>query len=409
MEDKNQQKLKFAIVGCGRIAPRHFDALQNHIPNATVVACCDLVTEKAKNAGQKYGVQWYTNYQEMLEKHPEIDVVTILTPSGMHARHTIDIAKYKKHIVVEKPMALTPEDAEEMIRATNVAGVRLFVVKQNRYNVPVQKLRQAVEAGRFGKMVMGTVRVRWTRDQKYYDQDAWRGTWALDGGVITNQASHHIDLLSWMMGEVESVFAYSATRLVNVEVDDTAVAVLKFSSGALGIIEATNATRPKDLEGSISVLGAGGSVEIGGFAVNQMKTWSFVEKQPGDEDVLEKFAENPPDVYGFGHIRYLQDVCHAIIHKEQFPIDGLEGLKSLTLINAMYESMETGREVRLRFKPSRAKLGKQQRETVFVSLPHEIEKEHIQRFSASSVATPDLSIPSSNAAPLERSKSRPST
>lgn len=408
MEESSQQKLNFAIVGCGRISPRHFDALQNHIPEATVVACCDVVAEKAQAAGEKYGVSWYTSYQEMLEKHPEIDVVTILTPSGLHARHAIDIARYRKHIIVEKPMALNPEDAEEMIRATNVAGVRLFVVKQNRYNIPVQKLREALEAGRFGKMVMGTVRVRWTRDQKYYDQDAWRGTWALDGGVVTNQASHHIDLLSWMMGEVESVFAYSATRLVNVEVDDTTVAVLKFTSGALGIIEATNATRPKDLEGSISVLGGGGTVEIGGFAVNQMKTWSFVEKQPGDDEVLEKFAENPPDVYGFGHIRYLQDVCHAIMHKEQFPIDGLEGLKSLTLINAIYESMETGREVRLRFKPSRAKLGKQ-KETVIITLPQEIEREEVQCSSASRGATPERSIPSSNAAALDTSKSRPLT
>ena len=371
----SNRKLKFAIIGCGRISPRHFDAIQNHIPNAEVIACCDASTDKAKTAGKKYDVSWYTNYNEMLEKHPEIDVVTVLTPSGEHAKHTIDIARYGKHVIVEKPMALTLEDAEEMIRATNAAGVRLFVVKQNRYNVPVRKLRDAVDAGRFGKMVMGTVRVRWCRDQKYYDQDPWRGTWMQDGGVITNQASHHIDLLTWMMGEVESVFAYSATRLVNVEVDDTAVAVLKFSSGALGIIEATTATRPKDLEGSISVLGEGGTVEIAGFAVNQMKTWNFVNKLEGDELVLNDFAENPPDVYGFGHIRYLQDVCNAIVDKKHFPVDGLEGLKSLTLINAMYESMETGREVRLRFKPNRAKLGKASRETMIVTMPGTVNRE----------------------------------
>ena len=403
MEDATTpQKLKFAIVGCGRIAPRHFDAIINHIPTAEVVACCDVQTDRAKAAGQKYNVSWYTNYQEMLEKHPEIQVVTILTPSGDHARHAIEIAKYRKHIIVEKPMALAPEDAEEMIRVTNANGVRLFIVKQNRYNVPVQKLRQAVEAGRFGKMVMGTVRVRWCRDQKYYDQDAWRGTWHLDGGVITNQASHHIDLLTWMMGEVETVYCYSATRLVNVEVDDTAVAVLKFSSGALGIIEATNATRPKDLEGSISILGEGGAVEIGGFAVNQMKTWNFVKKEEGDDDVLNQFAENPPDVYGFGHIRYLTDVCDAILGNTYFPVDGLEGLKSLTLINAMYESAETGKEVRLRFKPSRAKLGKRQ-DTRIVELQNDIH----HRVATSISATPDRSIPSAAAAPFEISRSRP--
>lgn len=352
------KKLNFAIIGCGRISPRHFDALQKHIPEADVIACCDLDSKLAKEAGSKYSVQWYTNYHEMLEKHPEIDVVSILTPSGDHAHHTVEVAKYKKHIIVEKPMALTMEDAEDMIRATEAAGVRLFIVKQNRYNLPVQKLKEAIDQGRFGKMVMGTVRVRWCRTNEYYKQAAWRGTWKHDGGVITNQASHHIDLLTWLMGDVESVFAYSATRLVDIEVDDTAVAVVKFTSGALGVIEATTGTRPKDLEGSVSILGEGGSVEIAGFAVNQMKIWNFVNPIEEDKDVLEKYAENPPDVYGFGHIRYLQSVVDAITNSKRFSIDGLEGMKSLTLINAMYESMETGKEVRLRFKARRAKLGK---------------------------------------------------
>ena len=233
----------------------------------------------------------------------------------------------------------------------------MFVVKQNRFNVPVVKLREALEAGRFGKLVMGTVRVRWCRTQQYYDQDSWRGTWALDGGVLTNQASHHIDMLEWMMGDVESVFAISRTALVNVETEDTAVVALRFSNGALGVIEATTAARPKVLEGSISVLGEGGTVVIGGFAVNQMITWNFCTAEPGDGEVLEKYSVNPPSVYGFGHQAYYNHVVSCIMNNSAPLVDGLAGRRSLELISAIYESIETGKEVPLRFRPNRCRLG----------------------------------------------------
>ena len=254
-------------------------------------------------------------------------------------------------------MALTLSDADQMIRACDVAGAKLFVVQQNRFNMPVVKLREALNAGRFGKLVLGTVRVRWCRPQSYYDQDAWRGTWAMDGGVLTNQASHHVDMLEWMMGDVISVFAMSTTALVNIEVEDTAVVTLRFANGALGVIEATTATRPKDLEGSLSILGEGGTVVIGGFAVNEMKTWQFVEPQPGDEDVLTKYSVNPPNVYGFGHQAYYEHVVDCILNNRQQLIDGLEGRKSLELISAIYESIETGKEVILRFHPKHCRLG----------------------------------------------------
>jgi predicted dehydrogenase len=218
-------------------------------------------------------------------------------------------------------------------------------------------LREALEQGRFGKLVLGTVRVRWCRPQDYYDQAPWRGTWAMDGGVLTNQASHHVDMLEWMMGDVESVFARSATALANIEAEDTAVVTLKFRNGALGVIEATTATRPKDLEGSISVLGEGGTVEIAGFAVNKMKTWNFVEAKPGDEDVMEKYSVNPPSVYGFGHQAYYEYVVDCISNNGPHLVDGLVGRKSLELINAIYESIETGKEVYLRFRPKHCKLG----------------------------------------------------
>lgn len=350
------KKIRFAVVGCGRISYRHVEILASQIPEAQLVAVCDIVPEKAKKWADKYTVPMYTDYHEMLQKE-QLDVVNVLTESGNHYRDVMAILKYKKHVVVEKPMALKLEHVEEMIEAAEAQKVKLFVVKQNRYNLPVRKLREALDQGRFGKMVMGTVRVRWCRDQAYYDQDPWRGTWKMDGGVFTNQASHHIDLLEWMMGEVESVYARSATRLVNIETEDTGVAVLKFASGALGIIEATTAVRPKDLEGSVSILGETGSVEIAGFAVNQMKTWNFKEQRPEDTEVLEKFKVNPPNVYGFGHFEYLKDVVDCILQDKPVPVDGKEGRKSIILINAIYESIETGKEIHLRFKPERSRLG----------------------------------------------------
>ncbi|NJL25163.1 MAG: Gfo/Idh/MocA family oxidoreductase [Calothrix sp. SM1_5_4] len=354
------KKLNFALIGCGRIAPKHVDALTSGaVPGARLVAVCDTQFERAQAIADKNpGVSAFSDRFEMLEKRGgEIDVVSILTPSGLHAQHTVDVAKYGKHVVVEKPMALTLSDADRMISACDAAGIRLFVVKQNRYNYPVKKLRQALEAGRFGKLVLGTVRVRWCRTQKYYDQDKWRGTWAYDGGVFANQASHHVDLLQWMMGDVESVFAKTSTALVNIETEDTGVVIVRFKNGSLGVIEATTATRPKDLEGSISILGEKGTVEIAGFAVNEMKTWNFSEPLPDDGEVLEKYRVNPPNVYGFGHTEYLNKVVESIREGHSALVDGLEGRKSLELISAIYESVETGKEVFLRFVPKMCRLG----------------------------------------------------
>lgn len=349
--------LRFALVGCGRISKRHSELLgENQIKGAGLVAVCDKVLSKAEAISSKYGVPAYSCYHEMMQSE-KVDVVVILTESGVHAANTIDLAKYGAHIVVEKPMALTLADADAMIEACDRHGVKLFVVKQNRFNVPVVQLRNALERGRFGKLIMGTVRVRWCRPQAYYDQDPWRGTWAYDGGVLTNQASHHVDLLEWMMGDVESVFAKSKQALADIEAEDTAVVMLKFKNGALGVIEATTAIRPKDLEGSISVLGETGSVEIGGFAVNEMKTWNFSEMTDEDESVIEKYSVNPPNVYGFGHQAYYEHVVDCIQNKTPQLVDGLKGRKSLELINAIYESIETGKEVYLNFSPKYSKLG----------------------------------------------------
>jgi predicted dehydrogenase len=355
MENK---KIKIAIVGCGRILKNHLIAIQNN-KKLELVAVCDNQINRAKEAGEKNNVKYYENYNDMLKNHPDIDIVSILTPSGLHADHAIDIVKnYQKHIIVEKPMALALEDAEEMIKICDNYGVKLFVVKQNRFNLPVMKLKEYINTNRFGKIFLGTVRVRWSRTQEYYDMDEWRGTWKYDGGVLANQASHHVDLLLYTMGEPLSVFAKSATFLHNIEVDDTAVAIVKFTSGALGIIEATTCARPYDLEGSLSILGEKGHMIIGGFAVNKILSCDFIDMDEAEKKFLmENYLENPPDVYGFGHTRFYKNVVENLNHRKKALVDGLEGLKSLELINAIYESAETGQEVFLKFKPNKSKMG----------------------------------------------------
>lgn len=350
--------LNICLVGCGRIAKRHSELLgEGGIAGARLAGVCDIVPAKAQAIGERFGVPWFTDMHEMMEA-VRPDAVSVLTESGNHARHTIELSRHGAHILVEKPMALTLADADAMIEACDKAGIKLFVVKQNRFNVPVVKLREALEEGRFGKLVMGTVRVRWCRPQSYYDQDGWRGTWAQDGGILTNQASHHIDLLEWMMGRVVKVAAMSATRLVDIEAEDTAAVILTFANGAIGIIEATGATRPKDLEGSLSILGEGGSVVIGGFAVNRLETWQFIAPKPEDETVIRDYSVNPPSVYGFGHQAYYEHVVDVVANGGPQLVDGIEGRRSLELISAIYESIETGREVSLRFEPRWARLGR---------------------------------------------------
>src|SRR5438067_5329612 len=247
--------IRFGLLGCGRIAKRHSDLLGgNHIDGAGLVAVCDTVRSRADAIASKFGVPAIYDIDDFLARK-DIDAVAVLTPSGMHPAHVIACARAGKHVVVEKPMALRLQDADDMIRACDEAGVKLFVVKQNRFNVPVVKAREALEAGRFGRLVLGTVRVRWCRDQAYYDQDSWRGTWANDGGVLTNQASHHVDMLEWFFGDGVSVHARAATALANIKTLEIVVATLKFHNGPLGINEATNAARANHLDGSASIFG----------------------------------------------------------------------------------------------------------------------------------------------------------
>jgi UDP-N-acetyl-2-amino-2-deoxyglucuronate dehydrogenase len=335
--------LTFAVMGCGRIARRHCELLAG-ADYARLVAVCDVIPERAEAFGERYGVPAFADAVEMARAVAP-DVVCVLTPSGMHADHGVALAPHVANLVVEKPIDLSLAAADRLIARCDELDRRLFVVKQNRFNLPVTRLRRALDEGRFGRLVMGTVRVRWSRDQAYYDADRWRGTWAQDGGVLLNQGIHHLDLLEWLMGPVDTVRGYDATQLVDTETPDTAVAVLRFVSGALGVVEATTATRPRDLEGSLSVLGERGSVEIGGFAVNRLRHWRFDEPRPEDDRVLAEFSENPPDVYGFGHRRFLRHVRDCIVDGATPLIDRSDARRSLELAHAIHESARTGAEV----------------------------------------------------------------
>jgi predicted dehydrogenase len=349
--------IRFGLLGCGKIARRHASLLGGgHVPGACLGAVCDLDPKRAAEFAREFGVPAYSGGDAMM-RAAVVDAVAVLTPSGAHAADVAALAPFGKPIVVEKPMALTLDDADRAIEACDRHRCKLFVVKQNRFNVPVVKLREAMAAGRFGKLVLGTVRVRWCRPQAYYDEAAWRGTWAHDGGVLANQASHHVDLLEWMMGDVDSVQGMATTALARIEAEDTAVVILRFRNGALGVIEATTATRPKDLEGSISILGEKGSVEIGGFALNELKTWQFSDPRPEDAEVVARHGRNPPHPQGYAHAQYYGHVVDCIQNNKQQLVDGLEGRRSLELIMAIYESIERGAEVSLRFRPTRCRLG----------------------------------------------------
>lgn len=338
------EKINVGLIGCGRIANKHMEALKA-IENANVIAFCDINEERLRNFTEKYRGKAYTNYKDLLN-NPEINAVIIGTPSGLHAQMTIDAANAKKHVATEKPMALNLKDADAMVQACKKNNVKLCVIKQNRYNPPIVKLKEAFDKGRFGKIFLIKTDVFWARPQSYYDQDEWRGTWAMDGGVIMNQASHHLDLVRWFGGEIDSVFSTMNTFSHNIEVDDTHVGIIKFKNGAMGIINATTCTFPKNIEGSLTILGTKGSAKVGGFAVNKMEHWDFSDYNNDDESIT-KHSTVPSNVYGFGHIEVFRNFIGAIITDKNLSIDGLEGRKTLELIKAMYLSAKTGKEIKL--------------------------------------------------------------
>ncbi len=336
--------VRLALVGCGRISRNHFDAIAR-IDGLELAAVCDHVAERAQLAGDAQGVPWFEQLEQMLAEAP-CDAVVIATPSGLHPQHGILAARAGKHVITEKPMAITLQAADALVQACDEAGVRLFVVKQNRLNPPVQLLKRALDKGRFGRLYMANCTVRWTRPQEYYDQAPWRGTWEFDGGAFMNQASHYVDLVQWLVGPVESVIAKTATLARRIEAEDTGAAILRFRSGALGVLEVTMLTYPRNLEGSITLLGEKGSVRIGGTAVNRVEHWDFADYDD-DDKLVDTSAANPPTVYGFGHEGYYRNVLAVLRGEAQPDTDGRSGRKSLELILGIYESARTGREVPL--------------------------------------------------------------
>ena len=325
------------MVGCGRISERHFEAIASQ-PALRLVAACDEVAERASATGEKWGVPWFTNYASMLAEAPA-DIVAVCTPSGLHPRHGIMAAERGLHVICEKPMATRLEEADALVRACDDAGVQLFVVKQNRLNPAIQLLKKSVEMGRFGRIYLANTTVRWNRPQSYYDMAPWRGTWEFDGGAFMNQASHYVDMIQWLVGPVESVVARTATLARRIESEDTGIALLHFRNGALGTIEVTMLTYPRNMEGSITIIGERGTVKVGGTALNRIEHWDFAEYDDLDREAeLLKAAPNPLSVYGSGHKPYYENVVRALRHQAAAETDGREGRKSLELILAIYES-----------------------------------------------------------------------
>lgn len=347
MTGDRKARFRIALVGCGRISGNHVEAIRR-IDGLDLVAACDPDPVRARGVAEPLGIPWFTSYETMLGE-VECDVVSICTPSGLHPAQGVVAAKAGKHVVTEKPMAISLKGADELVQACDSAGVQLFVVKQNRLNAPVQLLKRAVDKGRFGRLYMANCTVLWTRPQEYYQQAPWRGTWEFDGGAFMNQASHYVDLIQWVMGPVESVMAKTATLARKIETEDTGVAILRFRSGALGVIEVTMLTYPKNMEGSVTILGEKGSVKIGGTAVNKVEHWEFADEDP-DDLVARGFDSNPPNVYGYGHEGYYRNVLAVLSGDASPDTDGRAGRKSLELILGIYESAKTGRDVPLPLK-----------------------------------------------------------
>ena len=338
-----EKKIRFAIIGCGRIAPKHAESIEA-LSEAELVAVCDIVPEHAQAFADKYNAEPYTDYLEML-KRSDIDVITIATPSGLHAEIGIAAAAAGKHVLVEKPMAMTLKTADAMIEACRKAGVKLGVIHQNRFNASIKLLRKALEEGRFGNLTHGQASVRWNRNDNYYTQAPWRGTKLQDGGVLMNQSIHNIDLLQWTFGPVESVFGYTATFMRKIEMEDMGAAVIKFKSGAIGLIEAASTIYPKNIEETLNVFGETGSVIVGGIAVNRIEVWELPDSVEEKNEIFASQEGDPPTVYGFGHRELISDLIEAIREDREPAIPGEEGRKALEIILAIYKCQETKQPV----------------------------------------------------------------
>ena len=342
--------MKYALIGCGRISPNHIKAAQNN--KLDIAAICDLeyrnMTDKKAKFELPESVKLYTDYKEML-KNEKPELVAIATESGKHASIALDCIAFGSNVIIEKPIALSLEDADRIIEAAEKKGVKICANHQNRFNRSIQKIRDAVEKNRFGKMFYGTAHIRWCRNHEYYDRATWRGTWEQDGGALMNQCIHNIDLLRWMMGD-EVVEVVGMTDRLNhpyIEAEDFGVALVRFANGSYGIIEGTTNVYPKNLEESLYLFGEKGTVKAGGISVNRIEEWRFSDMLDDPGEVIRQFAENPPNVYGYGHTPLYADMIDAVKNDRKPYVDGCAGKRALELVLAIYKSAATGSSVKI--------------------------------------------------------------
>lgn len=339
------RRIRIAVIGCGRIAGNHFAAIDKHADRVELTAVCDSNREALASAVARTNVRGFDDFGDLLAADVA-DLVALCTPSGLHPDQTIQAARAGRHVMTEKPMATRWSDGLAMVQECDRAGVRLFVVKQNRRNATLQLVKRAIDKGRFGRIYMVTINVFWSRPQSYYDSAKWRGTWEFDGGALMNQASHYVDLVDWLIGPVESVQAYVATLARNIQVEDTATVGVRWRSGALGSVNVTMLAYPRNLEGSITIIGERGTVKVGGVAVNQIEHWEFADEDPDDVRVKDANYETT-SVYGFGHPLYYDNVIRTLRGECEAETDGREGLRSLEVLIASYLSARDHRRVAL--------------------------------------------------------------
>jgi UDP-N-acetyl-2-amino-2-deoxyglucuronate dehydrogenase len=339
------RKIRFGVVGCGRISKNHFAALEKHTDRAELVAICDTDLNALSMAAVATGVARFDSLGSMLSKS-DLDIVVLATPSGIHSEQAVQIARTGRHVMTEKPMATRWQDGKRMVAACDEAGVHLFVVKQNRRNATLQMVKKAIDSGRFGRIHMVVINVFWTRPQEYYDSARWRGTWEFDGGALMNQASHYVDLLDWLIGPIDSIHAFTGTLARQIEVEDTGVMSVRWRSGALGSVNVTMLTYPKNLEGSVTIIGEKGTVRVGGVAVNKILHWEFYDKRLED-NTIENASYSTTSVYGFGHPLYYDNVINVLRGEATPDTDGREGLRSLEVLIAAYLSARDGRSISL--------------------------------------------------------------
>jgi UDP-N-acetyl-2-amino-2-deoxyglucuronate dehydrogenase len=332
--------IRFGLIGCGRVSLRHIQSLHDLSDHARLMAVADVVEGRAHRAAAQAGADAYTDYRRLLDRS-DIEVINICTPSGLHPQMAIEAMQAGKHVILEKPMALSLAEADRILQTVAATGRKLCVVLQNRYNPPMQDLRRVVDEGRLGRLLLGNATVRWYRPQEYYE-DGWHGTWAMDGGALMNQSIHHIDALQWLMGEVEGVFAYTATLAHRMEAEDAGVVALRFRSGALGLIEGSTLTYPENLEGSIALFGERGSVKVGGTALNRKTIWKIEGELEHERQLLTSQMVDPPSVYGSSHLAVIAEMIEAIAHDRPPRTNGAEARKSVALVLAIYESARSG-------------------------------------------------------------------